>query len=375
MNIAINARVLIKDKIEGVGRYVYETSRRLAEQHADHTFYFFFDRPWPDSFVFSSNVKPVLLRPPARHPVLYIIWFEWSMRLALKKFNIDVLYTPDGFMPLNTQVPIVMVCHDLVYTHHPNFLPYKDRYYLKKFMPKFLAKANKVLAVSQFVKDDIVQQFPHLDAAKIEVAYNALPGDRTNPDPKLESKYNLPNDYFLCISSIHPRKNILGLLHAFEIYQNSFGGNYKLILVGNTYWKLDSEIIQKIEKLLQNGSLIHLQNVKDQDIVSIICKAKAMMYVSLFEGFGIPILEGMANGIPVITSNITSMPEVAGDAAILVDPYNHLEIAQAMHRITTEPDLVNDLIKKGHERVKQFNWNTSTEIIYKSILAATNKLK
>ena len=129
MRIAVNTRFLLKNKLEGIGWFTYETVKRLVENHPEHEFYFFFDRPFEEEFIFGKNVHPIVLFPPARHPVLYFIWFEYSVANALKVYKIDVFLSPDNFLTLRTKVPTVLVTHDIAHLHFPEQVNFFDRKY------------------------------------------------------------------------------------------------------------------------------------------------------------------------------------------------------------------------------------------------------
>ena len=159
MNVAINTRFLLQGKMEGFGWYTYEISKRLVRNHPEHTFYFFFDRPFDESFVFEKNVVPLALSPPARHPILFYIWFEWSVRKALRKFKIDIFFSPDGYLSLGSKVRQVGTIHDINFEHNPQDVPLAPRIYLRKFFPKFAKKAHRLITVSEYSKSDIVQTY------------------------------------------------------------------------------------------------------------------------------------------------------------------------------------------------------------------------
>jgi glycosyltransferase involved in cell wall biosynthesis len=363
MNIAVNARLLIKDKLEGIGRFSYETTKRLAQQHPEHTFYLIFDRKYDEQFIFSENVKPLIVGPKARHPFLYYIWMEWSVAKLLKQYDIDVFYSPETMLCLNTNIPSFCTYHDLIYARRPDFLPFKERKYLQLFSPKFAKRADHIFTVSNFVYQDLRKEFPNIDKTKVSIAYNALPLDRTQVKSDV-MKRQLPKEYFLCISSIHPRKNIDGTLVAFKLYLSKYNKNTKLVLIGRPYWKLEKNLQDLMAVMIAKEELLHLKDVKDDEIGQILKEAKALLYLSHFEGFGIPILEAMANGVPVIASNTSSMPEVAGDAAILCNPLDLDSISEAMHKVTTDGELQKGMIKKGYERVKYYNWDATAAHIY-----------
>jgi hypothetical protein len=141
MVIAVNTRFLIKNKLEGFGWYTFEVLKRLTQSHPEHQFVFFFDRAYDTDFIFAPNVTPVVLSPPARHPILFFIWFEWSVRRALRKYKADVFLSTDNFLCLGTDVKTVLVVHDLAFLHFPDYVPLRNRLYYQYFMPRFMKRA------------------------------------------------------------------------------------------------------------------------------------------------------------------------------------------------------------------------------------------
>lgn len=141
MRIAINTRFLLTSKMEGFGWYTYEITKRLVENHPEHQFFFFFDRKFDNRFIFGKNIHPVVLPPPARHPILFYLWNEWSVKRALKKYKIDLYFSPDGYLSLNSNVKQISVIHDLGFVHHPEDLPKINARYLNHFFPKYAQKS------------------------------------------------------------------------------------------------------------------------------------------------------------------------------------------------------------------------------------------
>jgi hypothetical protein len=165
LKIAVNTRLLLHNKLEGIGWFTYEIFKRMAENHPEHTFYFLFDRAYHPSFVFSKNVIPVVVSPQARHPLLYKIWFDISLKRALKKIKPDVFISPDGYLSLTTDVPQINVIHDLNFEHYPNAMPAPSLKYYKKYFPLFAKKAKHIVTVSEYSKQDIVTTYT-IDARK-----------------------------------------------------------------------------------------------------------------------------------------------------------------------------------------------------------------
>ena len=372
MKIGVNTRFLLSHRaLEGVGRYTYEIMKRMVNSHPEHQFYFFFDRPYDKEFLFAKNVIPIVLSPPARHPLLFIIWFEWSIKNALKKYEIDVFLSFDGFLSLRSKLPQVLIVHDIAYAHFPEYLPYKHRKYYEYFMPKFLQKASKLLTVSQFVKDDILDKFPALENKEISVAYNALPSHFNNK-ASIDHAY-IENPYFIVPGSIHPRKNTLNILKAFKAFINETKLDFKIVFVGRFMWQPSEELSCLWKEMAVSKLLVHEEEAEDQDMVNWISYSNALIYVSIFEGFGIPVLEGFECKVPVICSNNTSINEVAADAAYKVNPTSVEAIKNAMVAIISQEELRQHLIEKGTQRVKDFNWHESMNIIFSKIEEAASK--
>jgi glycosyltransferase involved in cell wall biosynthesis len=366
MIIGVNARLLFSEHLEGLGRYTLQTLEVMAEEHPKDTFILFFDRKMKvDRFSRYSNIRSVCLYCPTRHPLLILFWFEILLPIALWFHNVSVFYSADNFLSLRSSVPTVLICHDLAYLSFPDGIKKGFSLFYRKMMPKYLSKAKRLGTVSNFTKSDILNQFPSYQKP-IFVAYNGLPTRST-----ITSKYTHQRQYFIYVGSIHPRKNVAGLIYAYQDYRNRYNGDHDLIIIGKVGWS-EREIIS----LLKTEGVYHFENVNDFEIASYITKATAMVYVSFFEGFGIPILEAFAYETPVITSANSAMSEVAGDAAVLVEPHDKLAISQSMYKLSKDMSLREELIDLGKKRLHHFSWQTSAQIIYDQLseIAQTQKV-
>jgi glycosyltransferase involved in cell wall biosynthesis len=374
LNIAINTRLLIKDKLEGIGWFSFEVLYRIVKSHPEHQFYFIFDRPFSEDFIFGKNVTPIVLSPQARHPILYKIWFNYRIPSILKKYSIDVFLSPDGFLSLRTKTPQIPVIHDLNFEHYPEDLPKKDSRYYRRYMPLFAHKAAHILTVSEFSKHDIHAKYS-IELSKISVAYNGV-GDEFKPINEDElfsakSTYSEGFDYFVYIGALHKRKNIERMLLAFDQFKNNHPSTLKFVIVGAKLFK-DNSIEKVYTELKHKRDIIFTGRLPKNKLVKVTAAANALIYVSYFEGFGIPILEAMKCGVPVLTSNVTSMPEVAGNAAILVDPFSVDAIAMGMEKIVT-PTHCQKLSISGIDRSNDFNWNTTAEKVWEAITTVSKK--
>jgi glycosyltransferase involved in cell wall biosynthesis len=369
MRIAVNTRFLLKGKLEGIGWFTHQTLQRMVIRHPEHEFIFIFDRPFHPDFVFAKNVTPVVIFPPARHPILWWIWFEIQIPKVLKKYKADVFVSTDGFASMRTTVPQCLVVHDLAFVHFPKYIPTLISNYLRKFTPKFIKKAKKIIAVSTYTKQDVIDTYGTA-SDKIEIIYNGA-HDVYKPltyEEKniVKEKFTNGCDYFVYAGSLHPRKNIVNLLKAFAQFKKFTNSKMKLLLVGRLAW-LTKEIEATLEQHPYKNEIIRIEYMDATDLSQVIGAAYAMVYVSIFEGFGIPILEAMKCNVPIITSNCTSMPEVGGDAAILIDPLHVSEIADAMKKIYNDENFRNKLIANCASQSAKFDWDKSAEQFFQII--------
>ncbi|MCF8301684.1 MAG: glycosyltransferase family 4 protein [Bacteroidales bacterium] len=369
MRIAVNTRLLLKNKLEGIGWFTYETLKRITEQHPEHQFFFIFDRDYDDEFVFSSNVTPVKIGPQARHPILYYTWFNISIPIMLRKLKADLFLSTDGYLSLTTKVKSVNVFHDLNFEHYPEDLPWIERKFYRHFFPKYAHKATRIATVSHFSRRDIVKQY-HVEPDKIDVVYNGAnnlyePLNNEIKD-KTRQEFTENSDYFIFIGALHPRKNLVNLFKAFDQFKSKDEKAIKLLIVGAKKW-WTPEIRDTYENMRYRKDVVFAGRLNPEKLRNAMGSALALTYVSYFEGFGIPIVEAFYCDTPVITANVTSMPEVAGDAALIVDPFKPDQIAHAMNKIATDNKLRDDLIQKGRQRRKMFTWQKSAERLWNTI--------
>jgi len=369
MKIAVNTRLLLKNKLEGIGWFTYETLSRITRQHKEHQFYFIFDRSFSDEFIFSDNITPVVIYPQARHPFLYYLWFEYSIPHVLKKIQPDLFFSPDGYLSLSTKVKSMHVIHDLNFEYYPQDLPFLERKNYKYFFPRYARKANRIATVSEFTKNDIIKLYG-IPPEKIDVVYNGANEDfhpLSESEKKLvRAKYSQGKPFFIFVGALHPRKNLVNLFKAYDSFSNSNSEGIKLIIVGEKMW-WTKEIKAAYEKMNHKDDVIFSGRLGFNELTKVVGSAVALTYVSYFEGFGIPIMEAFYAGIPVITSNVTSMPEVAGNAALLIDPFSIDSITLALKKVSSDENLRNVLIAKGDERKKLFTWQKSADRLWDSM--------
>ena len=362
MIIGVNARMLLTHRMEGIARYSWETTKSMILNHPEDTFILFFDRKFDLKFIIADNVKGVVISPQARHPILWKIWFDWSVKRSLKKYNVDVLYSPDGFCSLTTDVPTVLVSHDLAYLHYPETMRKEQLAFYERKVPKFHEKADRIIAVSEATKSDIVSSFG-IAESKILVAHNALQEVKRD---KTETKFT--EQYILYVGSIHPRKNIARLLIAYDIFRKHDTSKpaIKLKIAGRRAFQNDA-VDEAYHAMEFKEDVEFLGMVSEKEKWELMEHASLFVYISLFEGFGIPILEAMSVRTPILCSKGGALEEVAGGAALLVDPCKIDEISNGMKRLIDDKDLRESQVGRGLKRVSDFNWDKSASIIYKAL--------
>ena len=369
MRIAVNTRLLLPGKLEGLGRFTCETLRRITQMHAEHEFVFIFDRSYSQEFIFSENIIPAVAFPQARHPVLWYLYFDWGIPRILKKYKPDLFLSPDGWLSLRTTIPSLPVIHDLNFFHNPEWVDPFPRLYYKYFFPRFIRKAERIATVSEYTRSDIISRFG-IDSGKIDIVYN---GTSKNFIPAAErivqttrESFSDNQPFFLFLGLVHPRKNLTRIIAAYNQYRNSTSESVKLLVAGSTrYWTRDTQLAYKNSPY--RNDIKFLGRLSERDLIDVVGSSLALVYASLFEGFGIPILEAMSCGVPVITSNVTSMPEVGGDAVYYVDPRSVDSIAKGMLEIARDETLRQNLIRKGFEQAMKFSWDQTAIRLWNSI--------
>lgn len=366
--ILVNTRFLIKDKLEGIGRFTYETLKRITVNHPEHQFFFVFDRQWDKGFVFSDNVFPIKIGPQARHPLLWYWWFEHSLTNVIRKVQPDLILSTDGFTTFKTKTKRVTVFHDLAFEHYPKDISWLVRNYYKAFTPGYAQVSERIATVSEYSKQDLIKTYG-IDSEKIDVVYNGANHYFKPIDDDLQSiskeKYTDGNSYFCFVGALQPRKNIVNIFKAFDIFKSLNNSDIKLLIVGRKAWK-SNDIFKTYENMMFKDDVIFTGHLKHEELAKVYGASIGLVYVPYFEGFGIPIIEAQNCECPVITSNVTSMPEVAGESALLVNPFDINEIAEGMNQLMDEERRIK-LIEKGTENCKRFSWDNTANMLWKTI--------
>lgn len=369
MQIAVNTRLLLKNKLEGIGWFSYQTLKRITEANKDVHFVFLFDRPFSEEFIFNDNITPIIVSPQARHPFLYYAWLEFGVKSTLNGLKPDLFLSPDGFLSLGAKCKQLPVIHDINFLHNPKDVKLLTRRYYNYFFPKFAQKATRIATVSEFSKKDISDNYK-INPDKIDVVYNGINSSFKHVSDlvKAETKKRFSNgkEYFLFVGSLNPRKNISRLIQAFDGFKKESNSDLKLVLAGSHAWG-GSDIYKTIDELSCKDDIVFTNRLSEEDLANVMASAFALTFVPYFEGFGIPLVEAMQSEVPIITSNVTSLPEIAGDAALFVNPYEINEIKNAMLKLRSDDSLRSNLIAKGKQRKDNFSWDKSADLLWKSV--------
>jgi glycosyltransferase involved in cell wall biosynthesis len=370
MRIAVNTRLLLSGQMEGIGHFTFESFRRIAKAHPEHEFHFLFDRPYDASFLTEPNITGHIVPPPARLPFLFRIWYDVMVPRVLKKIKADVFVSPDGHGSLRCPVPQLLVVHDIYFAHYPQDMLPRFRNFVLKRTPRYIAAAQRLATVSQFSKSDIVRTYA-CASEKIDVVFNGA-GDVFQPiTPErvlaIREKSTQGCPYFIAISSLHPRKNIQRLLPAFDAFKSRTGLPHKLLIVGRPFWE-NEEMAKAKRRMKHHHDVLFTGRLESVEVAEVLAAAEANVYVSYFEGFGIPIVEAFQCGVPVITAAATSTQEIAGEAALLVDPFSEEDISRALEKMATDPSIREEYIRRGYERAQRYSWENTAQALWLSIL-------
>ena len=370
MRIAIDARKL---RDFGIGTYVRNLLRQLARQEDAHHYVVLCreqDCDWIDDL--GSRFRAVIETAGN-----YSVAEQFAIPIDLRRESAELFHAPHYVLPPLTPCRSVVTIHDCIHLRFPQYLPSRLAYaYARSSLWVATHRSNRVLTVSEASKRDILRYF-RIPEQKIDVIYNAIDerlGETPSPEEieRVRERYQLNAPFVLYAGNIKPHKNLERLIEAFHtLRQDPDLGHVKLLIIGDEISKY-ATLRRAVHRYKLHKYVRFFGFVSDTTLAVLYRLARVFVFPSLYEGFGFPPLEAMASGTPVITSNVSSLPEVVGDAALLIDPLDPNEIAQAMRRVLMDSDLRDDLRQRGLRRVKEFSWERSVRRvreIYGEVLA------
>lgn len=365
MKIGIEAQRIFRKKKHGMDMVALELIRHLQLIDTENE-YVLFIKPDQDYHVIKETANFKIIEVASG---FYPFWEQVSLPRAAKKAGCQILHCTSNTAPVLTRIPLVVTLHDIIYMESSylkilqgsgtNYQKFGNAY-RRMFVPLIIRKSRKIITVSHFEKNRIGQFFGIAGDPRLAAVYNGVSEHfRPVTDPaelrRVKEKYNLPGHYFFFLGNTDPKKNTRGTLKAFSDFLKQTGSSMFLVMLDYDQSELERLLAEIGDPELINR-IILTGYVVNTDLPAIYSQCDVFLYPSLRESFGIPMLEAMASGVPVITSNTSSMPEVAGDAAILVDPFKPEEITAAMVRVIADKELKAGLIKKGFVQSAKFSW-------------------
>lgn len=357
MRVGIDARLVYYTRA-GIGEYTLRLAQALASSRRDDRFTILQDARTRQPLLDADNISVAHTRVPSHHRLE-----QWLLPWWVNSLKVEVFHSPDFIPPLNYRGPSVITIHDLAFLIYPHFLT-KDaaRYYGQ--IDRAVRRADQIIAVSQSTKNDLVRMLGTPED-KISVIYEAadpslMPVERGAALQHVQALYDVPDEFILFLSTIEPRKNVAGLLRAYRRLRDDYKLTPALVLAGAPGW-LSDDVYALVDQLDLKPHCFFLGRVGSHDLPYLYSAAICLVHPAFYEGFGLTPLEAMACGTPVIVSNISSLPEVVGDAGLLVDPQHDEEITVALWRMLTNSALRDELRAKGLQRAAAFSWQRAAE--------------
>ena len=372
MRIGIDISFVIDDNRVGVGQYIYNLLKNIAKLDTENTYYLYTNMEISQEFYrIGKNFKVIVKK---NRFLTRVLWLQFILPGLLKQDNIDLLHAPCHVSPARLHCPLVITYHDMASWLFPEKFELFHRMAYQLLVPALTRRADRLIAVSESTKRDIVKLFKIAEDKITVVTEGANAFFKPVTDSallkKIKEKYSLPEKYFLYVGMFEPRKNIPSIIEAFRRLKDKCILEHKLVLVGKKGW-MYKEIFNTVKSLKLASDVIFTGYISDYELPLVYSGAEIFIFPSAYEGFGLPILEAMSCGLPVITSNISSMPEVSKGAALLVNPGVLEEIADAMEKIINDKPLKEAMIKKGLEEAKKYSWEKAakeTLEVYKAVL-------
>ncbi|MFA6197755.1 MAG: glycosyltransferase family 1 protein [Patescibacteria group bacterium] len=361
MRIGIDCRTILNPKggeRAGVGYYTYFLVKSLLATSKQNDFVLFFDSRFHKTKEFEQpNVK---IRHFPFSQYKRFLPFSYSHMLIsaiLDREKLDIYHSPANVLPYLYRRPSVVTVHDLAIYQHPEWFPKRQKFSTSVLVPRSLQRARRIIAVSEATKNDIIRTFK-VEPKKISVIYEGVNKEKSQLTAEgVAYKYDIKLPYVLYVGTIEPRKNIDRLVKAYRsvVTKHPSLAKYQLVLAGHRGWK-STEVFQLLSDPAWHERIKYLNYIPHDDKISLIAGAAVFVFPSLYEGFGLPVLEAMALGVPVITSNTSSLPEVAGTAALPVNPRSDRAIADGLVKLLKSNLLREQLSRAGLEQTKKFGW-------------------
>lgn len=372
MHIGVDAR-LTYYTTAGIGQYTINLLRALARLDHEDDFIVFQSRKSRAPLLEQGNVRCLGLWTPSHHR------FEpYLLGLELLQYSLDLLHSPDFIPPFGGRFKSIITIHDLAFLIYPHFLTRESaRYYGR--IDQAVRRTDHIIAVSESTRRDVVNLLGVPDD-KITVIYEAAdplyrPLDRAEAQRFVRDRFGVPEQFILFVSTIEPRKNVQGLLRAYRQFLDDYKLDVGLVLAGERGWLFD-EVFRLVGELGLRQACHFLGRVSNEELLYLYNAARCLAHPAFYEGFGLTPLEAMACGTPVVVSNVSSLPEVVGDAALLVNPEDEEELIVALWRLVTDDELWAERREKGLQRARAFSWEKTacrTLEVYRRVMGSAER--
>lgn len=377
MKIAIDIRTINKPR-SGVGYYVTNLIGKLQEMDRENTYCLISNNGFYEQDIKKhSNFNNYKTFISNENHILGDLWENLYLPRLLEKQGVEVFHGPAFMIPLfKGRLKAVATIHDIVSFIMPDTIPLKYALYMKFLIKQVVRTADRIITVSESTKRDLMEWL-HVPESKIQVVLQAVSeqfhppsnGSAVEAD-RIKKKFGIRGDYMLFVGNLEPRKNLIRLMEAFDMARDRLGGSYQLVICGKEGW-LYRDILRTFDRLNRNGDIVLTHYVTETELLRLYQYSRMFVFPTLYEGFGLPVLEAMACGTPVLTSSVSSLPEIAGDAALLTDPYSVEQISDAIVRLALDEELRGTLREKGIARAKMFSWTTTAQQtldVYRSVI-------
>jgi len=359
MRIGIDAQLLAQREsgVEGCVRSLVEALAQVDDEN-EYVIYTHGDAPGLDLHG-NPRLAVRVTALPCRIRWVRILWQQMVLPRLLLRDRIDVLHAPAYVSPLGAPRPVVVTMHDVIAAKFPEMCKRANAIHYGLMLPRVARKAARIIASSECTRRDIVARL-HVPRQKVDVIHPGVssefrPIEASEKRAQVARRMQLPRGFILFVGNLEPKKNLPTLIRAFARVKRKRGVEQRLVIGGRRGWKC-RDVFEAVQEEGLGGQVHFCGRVSDEDLAALYSMADLFVFPSLYEGFGLPPLEAMACGTPVVAGDAGSLPEVLGDAALLVRPESVSELAEAMHRALAEPSLRHDLRRKGMKRARMFDW-------------------
>ncbi len=355
MKIAVHGSHLCQEREDGNQTYILNLFRAIREIDTENKYTFYYNKP-NAKIVEASNFEHKVHKS-------YFMWTQRVFPFLLRQDKPDVLFMPIQMLPFlkSRRQKSVVTIHDLAFLLYPETFPAKDAFLHKLYVREAIIKADHLIAITEATKQDIIR-FYNVDPGKITVVYHGVDKNRFRLIQEgedilvnnVKNKYNISKPYILYIGNVQPRKNIQGLIKAYQKLRNTKDHNYQLVIAGAKAWLVE-DVMKEIGDEYRDD-IIFTGRFEDSELSPLLWGADLFVLPSFYEGFGLPVLEAMACGVPTLVSNTPSLVEVGGNASLAFDPHNVDDMAKVLDNIISDPNLRQEMRIKGLKRAREFSW-------------------